>query len=53
MQYYLTHFHVKIIQRVAWIIKNHNSHVILLSSISNGCRAIAKLAGWLVGITVN
>ena len=49
----ISNFHIKIMQRIAWILKNNNSHVVILSSISNGCKSMARMAGRLIGITVN
>jgi len=48
----LSYFHVKILQRLYWAIKGNNSHVVLISNIKSGCRTLAKMTGWLIGIGI-
>lgn len=49
-EFFISNFHVKILQRILWSLKGNNSHIILLSALKNGCHSIAKISGWLLKI---
>jgi hypothetical protein len=51
-EFFISHFHVKILQKILWTLKANNSHIILLSSIKNGCHSLAKISGWLLKIGI-
>jgi hypothetical protein len=51
--YFVSHFHAKVVQKLYWALKGNHSHAILVSNFNNGCRTIAKMAGWLLDIGVN
>lgn len=51
--FFLSQAHSRVLQRLFWSLKGNHSHVIILSQPSNGCRALAKMTGWLLNIGSN
>ena len=41
------------LQRLFWTLTGNHSHVLTLSHPSNGCRSLAKMAGWLLNLSPN